>query len=239
MECYDWTQFHCLLPPHSWLIGEEETQKTDVHYRSLDGEGNFNWRFVFPFMYIPAERVMVIKKKVGKATSSLYFSLVLRCFCWGLCHNLHPSPPQEHLYSLTTTEKRLFPRLTLQVWDNDCFTPDDFLGERKTIRILGLRAIVNELYQERLYMRFPFLISLPISRHTWPQAVCNASTSKQCLLLFSGPATSRDRRGRESRDSEAGRPLQEEESEGMVACVQPEEGSKGTHCKWGQSNVLS
>ena len=70
------------------------------------------------------------------------------------------------MYSLTTTEKRLFPRLTLQVWDNDCFTPDDFLGERKTIRILGLRAIVNELYQERLYMRFPFLISLPISRHT-------------------------------------------------------------------------
>ena len=71
MECYDWTQFHFLLPPRSWLLGEEEIQKTDVHYRSLEGEDNFNWHFVFHFMYIPAEQVMVIKKKVGKAASSL------------------------------------------------------------------------------------------------------------------------------------------------------------------------
>ena len=48
----------------SWLRGEDETQKTDVHYRSMDGEGNFNWRFVFPLEYIPAENIMVIKKKV-------------------------------------------------------------------------------------------------------------------------------------------------------------------------------
>ena len=40
-------------------------------------------------------------------------------------------PLQEHLYSLTKTQRRLPPRLTLQVWDNDIFSPDDFLGERK------------------------------------------------------------------------------------------------------------
>lgn len=30
----------------------------------MDGEGNFNWRFVFPFAYIPTEKKLVIKEKV-------------------------------------------------------------------------------------------------------------------------------------------------------------------------------
>lgn len=30
----------------------------------MDGEGNFNWRFVFPFAFIPAEKKLVIKEKV-------------------------------------------------------------------------------------------------------------------------------------------------------------------------------
>ena len=64
--------------PRSWLRGEDETQKTDVHYRSMDGEGNFNWRFVYPFEYIPAEQVMVIKKKVGGADSIVHFFIVLK-----------------------------------------------------------------------------------------------------------------------------------------------------------------
>ena len=32
--------------------------------RSLDGEGNFNWRMTFPFDYLPAEEMLVVKKKV-------------------------------------------------------------------------------------------------------------------------------------------------------------------------------
>ena len=27
-----------------WLKGQDKKQRTDVHYRSLNGEGNFNWR---------------------------------------------------------------------------------------------------------------------------------------------------------------------------------------------------
>ena len=38
-----------------WLKGPDDIQATDVHYRSLTGEGNFNWRFVYPFEYLPAE----------------------------------------------------------------------------------------------------------------------------------------------------------------------------------------
>ncbi|XP_050031171.2 otoferlin [Dermacentor andersoni] len=46
-----------------WLKGQEDTQCTDIHYRSLTGEGNFNWRFVFPFDYLPAEEKIVISRK--------------------------------------------------------------------------------------------------------------------------------------------------------------------------------
>ncbi len=40
-----------------------ESQKTDIHYRSLDGEGNFNWRFIFNFDYLPAEQAIIYSHK--------------------------------------------------------------------------------------------------------------------------------------------------------------------------------
>ncbi|KAJ0070169.1 hypothetical protein NL108_002479 [Boleophthalmus pectinirostris] len=47
-----------------WLKGlENDRQETDVHYNSLTGEGNFNWRFVFPFNYLPAEKMIVVQQK--------------------------------------------------------------------------------------------------------------------------------------------------------------------------------
>uniref|UniRef100_A0A6Q2XG26 C2 domain-containing protein n=1 Tax=Esox lucius TaxID=8010 RepID=A0A6Q2XG26_ESOLU len=47
-----------------WLKGfEDDRQETDVHYNSLTGEGNFNWRLVFPFNYMPAEKVVVVSKR--------------------------------------------------------------------------------------------------------------------------------------------------------------------------------
>lgn len=49
--------------PDRWLKGPEDTQCTDIHYRSLTGEGNFNWRFVFPFEYLVAEEKIVISRK--------------------------------------------------------------------------------------------------------------------------------------------------------------------------------
>lgn len=40
----------------SWIKGlEGDKQETDVHFNSLTGEGNFNWRFVFCFDYLPTE----------------------------------------------------------------------------------------------------------------------------------------------------------------------------------------
>lgn len=49
---------------HSWLKGQQEDkQDTDVHYHSITGEGNFNWRFIYPFDYLMAEEKIVISKK--------------------------------------------------------------------------------------------------------------------------------------------------------------------------------
>jgi hypothetical protein len=48
---------------------EEDAQKTDTHYRSLNGEGNFNWRFIFDFEYLPNEEKIVYTQK---HTFSLY-----------------------------------------------------------------------------------------------------------------------------------------------------------------------
>lgn len=86
---------------YRWLKGQQEDkQDTDVHYHSLTGEGNFNWRFVFPFDYLVAEEKIVISKK-------------------------------ESMFSWDETEYKIPPRLTLQVWDADHFSADDFLGEEQ------------------------------------------------------------------------------------------------------------
>ncbi|XP_074595836.1 ferlin family C2 domain-containing myoferlin misfire [Brevipalpus obovatus] len=46
-----------------WLTDPLGAQKTDVHYRSVTGEGNFNWRFIFAFDYLPTEGLIVVKRK--------------------------------------------------------------------------------------------------------------------------------------------------------------------------------
>ncbi|XP_032758323.1 fer-1-like protein 4 [Rattus rattus] len=50
----------------SWVKGlEHDRQETDVHFNSLTGEGNFNWRFVFRFDYLPTEREVSVRRKPG------------------------------------------------------------------------------------------------------------------------------------------------------------------------------
>ncbi|XP_054963622.1 fer-1-like protein 5 isoform X4 [Pan paniscus] len=81
-----------------WLYGlEKDMQKTDIHYHSLTGEADFNWRFIFTMDYLAAERMCVQSQK-------------------------------DYIWSLDATSMKFPARLIIQVWDNDIFSPDDFLG---------------------------------------------------------------------------------------------------------------
>ncbi|XP_062543493.1 otoferlin [Armigeres subalbatus] len=80
-----------------WLQNVNDAQFTDIHYRSLDGTGNFNWRMIFPLIYSSSESMMVVTRK-------------------------------KSFYEQLDTEQKVPPLLTVQVWDNDLFSRDDFLG---------------------------------------------------------------------------------------------------------------
>ena len=41
------------------------------YFRSLDGNGSFNWRMVFPFEYLPIDKKIVIKEEVSIVVSSI------------------------------------------------------------------------------------------------------------------------------------------------------------------------
>ncbi|XP_025075892.1 otoferlin-like [Pogonomyrmex barbatus] len=47
-----------------WIL-YEDYQKTDIHYNSLTGEGNFNWRFVFRVTYSKGENIMVVRRRMS------------------------------------------------------------------------------------------------------------------------------------------------------------------------------
>lgn len=78
------------------MMGLDETQSTDVHYRSLTGEGNFNWRFIFRFDYLANENKIVIAK--------------------------------TNFMGARATDQKFPCKLVLQVWENDTFSQNDFLG---------------------------------------------------------------------------------------------------------------
>ncbi|CAF1244784.1 unnamed protein product [Rotaria sordida] len=70
----------------AWILGEKDDgQQTDVHYRSLTGEGNFNWRFIFDFNYIDIEEKIVHEKKdsvfqIGNSVKKLPPRIVIRVY---------------------------------------------------------------------------------------------------------------------------------------------------------------
>ncbi|CAF4888115.1 unnamed protein product, partial [Rotaria sp. Silwood1] len=70
----------------AWIIGETmDAQQTDIHYRSLTGEGNFNWRFVFDFNYLDIEEKVIFEAKdsvfqVGNTTKKIPPRLIVRVY---------------------------------------------------------------------------------------------------------------------------------------------------------------
>ncbi|KAB0358615.1 hypothetical protein FD754_002771, partial [Muntiacus muntjak] len=139
-----------------WMVGfEEHKQKTDVHYRSLGGEGNFNWRFVFPFDYLPAEQVCTVSKK-------------------------------DAFWRLDKTESKIPARVVFQIWDNDKFSFDDFLGSlqldlnrmpkpAKTAEKCSVDQLEDTLHPER----FVSLFEQKTVKGWWP---CVADEGEKKIL---------------------------------------------------------
>ncbi|KAL3317880.1 hypothetical protein Ciccas_003457 [Cichlidogyrus casuarinus] len=166
----------------AWISGIDERQSTDVHYRSLDGDGNFNWRFIFPFQFIPAENEITFKKK-------------------------------DSIFSLDATEIRLPPILIVQVWDNDKFSADDFLGTLE-LNLSELvtpakqskkcnqemvdptnkkRKMINLFECKRAYGFWPFIndetgdAELTVSLYPPPNFLRCKSLSRKGFISISGP----------------------------------------------------
>ncbi|KAM7358215.1 ferlin family C2 domain-containing myoferlin misfire [Cochliomyia hominivorax] len=78
-----------------WCSNYDEAQNTDIHYRSMNGVGNFNWRMLFPLKYSITEDMLITKK---------------------------------HISFMDEYELKQPPILSLQIWDNDLISADDFLG---------------------------------------------------------------------------------------------------------------
>lgn len=46
-----------------FINGQQKPERTDIHYRSDDGTGEFNWRFVIPLDFSPWEQKIVAYRK--------------------------------------------------------------------------------------------------------------------------------------------------------------------------------
>ncbi|CAF3109617.1 unnamed protein product [Rotaria sp. Silwood2] len=70
----------------AWMLGERvDAQQTDIHYRTLTGEGNFNWRFLFDFEYLDIEEKIVFEAKdsvfqVGNTTKKIPPRIIIRVY---------------------------------------------------------------------------------------------------------------------------------------------------------------
>ncbi|OAF69738.1 17-beta-HSD 10, partial [Intoshia linei] len=86
-----------------------DDQSTDVHYRSLTGEGNFNWRYIFNFDYLIAEKKILHENKVNffSATTKQRIPCTLTLQIW----DADIVSSNDHLGSLTINLLKM-PRLS-------------------------------------------------------------------------------------------------------------------------------
>ncbi|CAF1400273.1 unnamed protein product [Rotaria magnacalcarata] len=70
----------------AWIVGENvDAEQTDIHYRSLSGEGNFNWRFIFDFQFLDIEEKIVFEAKdsvfqVGNTVKKIPPRIIIRVY---------------------------------------------------------------------------------------------------------------------------------------------------------------
>jgi hypothetical protein len=70
---------------NGFVCDTSNQQQTDVHYRSLNGDGQFNFRFLFDFDYLPGEKRIVFNENASffsnkKIERKLKPILTLECY---------------------------------------------------------------------------------------------------------------------------------------------------------------
>lgn len=135
------------------MSSPDESQYTDVHYRSLNGEANFNWRFIFTFDYLSSENKIVIKKQA-------------------IFHS--------------EEEEKIPCRLFLQIWDDDTFSYDEFLGAL-TLELSklprGSRTFQNcSLDQLKYDAKFLNLFKTRRTKGWWPLKNLDSKNRKEILV---------------------------------------------------------
>ena len=105
-----------------WLNGmRHDIQNTDVHYRSLDGTGNFNWRFIFNCCFDPRTRRLM---------------------------EVQPESFFSRLFSTRNEAKKFSAEMLVQIWDNDLLPgTDDYIGET-VINLLDMRPATVRRYDQ-------------------------------------------------------------------------------------------
>lgn len=106
---------------YRWLDNVDDAQFTDIHYRSLTGEGKFNWRLIFPLLYSRTEDMVHRRNLRLMFPRSNIFIIFL--FAQMLVTK------KKRFYEQFDTEIKMPVNLNIQVWDNDALSADDFLGK--------------------------------------------------------------------------------------------------------------
>jgi hypothetical protein len=134
---------------------KKERQETDIHFRSLTGEGNFNWRMVYDFDYLMAEQKLVTYQRVSEASSRIILSSSMSAWLFQISLRDGPTldlnimeqlnqiftlvvngttlSKQTNCYqkSIFQLEKEMIKEdfnLHIEVFDYDIFSSDDLLG---------------------------------------------------------------------------------------------------------------
>eukprot|EP01065_Artemidia_motanka_P035279 TRINITY_DN43190_c0_g1_i1.p1 TRINITY_DN43190_c0_g1~~TRINITY_DN43190_c0_g1_i1.p1 ORF type:complete len:1995 (+),score=668.52 TRINITY_DN43190_c0_g1_i1:104-6088(+) len=149
--------------------GRSGEQDTDTHYRSLNGEGNFNWRMKWDMTYIRHERQIVMKEDgVLSALSRALFE--------------------------SEGTDGVDPELVVELWDNDLLPfSDDYMGRA----VLPLTALPRSLSSEEV-AKLPStgvsdrLRSLARKLESKPSGVAPGEEGGDTLDIFAlDPATAR------------------------------------------------
>ncbi|CAL4063510.1 unnamed protein product, partial [Meganyctiphanes norvegica] len=141
----------------TWMQGTNDVQKTDIHYRCMDGDANFNWRMVYNFEMLEAEQYMAAEKRRKKKGSKsaidrklieLFIGLMNKMFIFAL--NL-----REMTLDLCSLPKPARSKASVTMDQMPNLSHHD--GNTAVVNIDDKTDIINLFEAKRVYGFYPFI----------------------------------------------------------------------------------